>query len=318
MLGFSTAFASPFFVLALFPSMLKKLPRSGGWMNDVKVVIGIVELAAVVKFLSVADIGFSVGRIPVYVTYNVFLLTWILLAAIAALYLLGVGRKPRPKFSMIRYGTAAFFILFAGRLSAGLAGAQLPTDPIWNLVAAFAPPDVHVRKTQDMGYVISHHKLDFLMDFDRAVDVASKDDHPLFVDFTGVNCVNCRKMERTVMVEANVLAVLNQLVRAQLYTDQVPGITDAEFRNSLLEMNRELQSELVNDVTLPYYAVVSADGKTVLSVFNGLDQTGGKDFLQFLNAGLQRWEAIKEGDGKSAGLKEASETVVTGQFPEAN
>jgi len=71
-------------------------------------------------------------------------------------------------------------------------------------------------------------------------------------------------------------------------------------------------------VTLPNYAVVSADGKTVLSVFKGLDRTGGKDFLEFLNAGLQRWEAIKEGDGKSAGPKEASETVVTGQFPEAN
>ena len=82
MLAFSAAFASPFFLLALFPSMLKRLPRSGGWMNDVKVTMGIVELALVAKFLSVADIGFSVGSIPVYITYTGFLVSWIVLSVI--------------------------------------------------------------------------------------------------------------------------------------------------------------------------------------------------------------------------------------------
>ncbi len=321
MLGFSTAFASPFFVLALFPGMLKKLPRSGGWMNDVKVVIGLVELAAVVKFLSVADIGFSASRTPVYLTYNVFLWTWITLAAIAGIYLLGVFRKPRAKFSFLRYGTAALFLAFAGRLTAGLIGVQLPADPVWNLVAAFSPPNVKetpIRQTDELGYVIAHHDLDFMMEYERAVQVASKDQQPLFVDFTGVNCVNCRQMERTVMTQESVISALKKMVRAQLYTDEVPGITDVEFRDKLRVMNLELQSELIGDVALPSYAVVSADGKKVLAYFSGLDTSGGKNFLEFLNAGLDRWESIRSDDSKTAQRVEKSDAVLTGDFPKAN
>ena len=294
MLGFSTAFASPFFFLAMFPKMLKRLPRSGGWMNDVKITIGLLELAAVVKFLSVADIGFSVGRIPVYITYNIFMVSWILLALAAGFNLLGAfSRIAKPKFSFIRHGFVVFFFAFTARLIAGMTGLALSPDPVWNLVAAFAPPDVEVRNTDELGYVIAHHKMDFAMEFERAVIAASKDQQALFVDFTGVNCVNCRQMERTVMVESKVIEALQKTVRAQLYTDEVPGITDAALRDRLVDMNRELQSNLVEDVTLPNYAIVSADGKTVLSVFKGLDSSGGKDFLQFLNAGLNRWELLK-------------------------
>jgi thiol:disulfide interchange protein len=294
MLGFSTAFASPFFVLAMFPAMLKKLPRSGGWMNEVKVVIGLVEIAAAVKFISVADIGFSVGRIPVYVTYPVFMAIWIILALIAGIYLLGLLRKPRPTFSAVRYASATIFLVFAARLIAGVSGLQLPNDPVWNLVAAFAPPDVNVHKSKELGYVISHHRLDFALDFDKAVNVASKNQTPMFVDFTGVNCVNCRQMERTVMMEREVVEVLRTLVCAQLYTDEVPGITDKDVRDTLRDTNIALQSDLVADVTLPNYAIVSADGKTVLSVFKGLDTSGGTDFLAFLRAGLDGWEQMKE------------------------
>lgn len=317
MLGFSTAFASPFFVLALFPTMLKKLPRSGGWMNDVKVVIGLVEIAAVVKFLSVADIGFSVGRIPVFLTFNIFMWTWIILATIAGVYLLGIFKKPRPKFSLIRYGSAALFLAFAGRLALGLNGVNLPADPVWNLVAAFSPPDIQVRQTDELGYVIEHHQVDFALEFERAVSKASRDQQPLFVDFTGVNCVNCRQMERTVLLEQPVVAAMLKMVRAQLYTDEVPGIRDAEMREKLKLLNQELQAELTGSSALPSYAVVSADGKRVLSYFSGLDATGGKDFLVFLNAGLDRWESIKADDKKSADAGRAADTILTGQLSEA-
>ncbi len=310
MLGFSTAFASPFFVLALFPKMLKKLPKSGGWMNDVKVVIGLVEIAAVVKFLSVSDIGFSVGQIPVYLTYDVFLWLWIAIGLIAGIYLLGFFRKPKPAFSAIRGLSALAFLLFSGRLIAGLYEAGLPADPIWNLVAAFAPPDVEVRKTEDLGYVIAHHKLDFAMEFERAVSVATKDQQPLFLDFTGVNCVNCRQMERTVMIEENVVSAMKKMVRAQLYTDLVPGITDVELREKLLLLNQELQSELTGDVALPSYAVVSADGKQVLAYFSGLDSSGGEKFLEFLNAGLERWESMKPETAKSQTLADGPDVVL--------
>ena len=312
MLSFSTAFASPFFVLALFPKMLKKLPKSGGWMNDVKVVIGLVEIAAVVKFLSVSDIGFSVGQIPVYLTYDVFLWLWIAIGLIAGIYLLGFFRKPKPAFSAIRGLSALAFLLFSGRLIAGLYEAGLPADPIWNLVAAFAPPDVEVRKTEDLGYVIAHHNLDFGMEFERAVSVATKDQQPLFLDFTGVNCVNCRQMERTVMIEENVVSAMKKMVRAQLYTDLVPGITDVELREKLLLLNQELQSELTGDVALPSYAVVSADGKQVLAYFSGLDSSGGEKFLAFLNAGLERWESMKPETAKLQPPTNGPDVVLNG------
>ncbi len=312
MLGFSTAFASPFFVLALFPKMLKRLPKSGGWMNDVKVVIGLVEIAAVVKFLSVSDIGFSVGQIPVYLTYDVFLWLWIAIGLITGIYLLGFFRKPRPAFSAVRVISAMAFLLFSGRLVAGLFEAGLPADPIWNLVAAFAPPDVEVRKTEDLGYVIAHHNLDFAMEFERAVSVATKDQQPLFLDFTGVNCVNCRQMERTVMIEENVVSAMKKMVRAQLYTDLVPGITDVGLREKLLLLNQELQSELTGDVALPSYAVVSADGKQVLAYFSGLDPSGGEKFLEFLNAGLERWESMKPETAKSQPPTNGPDVVLNG------
>jgi thiol:disulfide interchange protein DsbD len=158
---------------------------------------------------------------------------------------------------------------------------------------------VEVRKTADLGYVIAHHKLDFAMEFERAVSVATKDQQPLFLDFTGVNCVNCRQMERTVMIEENVVSAMKKMVRAQLYTDLVPGITDVELREKLLLLNQELQSELTGDVALPSYAVVSADGKKVLAYFSGLDSSGGEKFLEFLNAGLERWESMKPETAKS-------------------
>lgn len=318
MLGFSTAFASPFFVLALFPKMLKRLPKSGGWMNDVKVVIGLVEIAAVVKFLSVSDIGFSVGQIPVYLTYDVFLWLWIAIGLITGIYLLGFFRKPKPAFSAIRAVSAMAFLLFSGRLIAGLYGAGLPADPIWNLVAAFAPPDVKVRKTEDLGYVIAHHKLDFAMEFERAVSVATKDQQPLFLDFTGVNCVNCRQMERTVMIEESVVSAMKKMVRAQLYTDLVPGITDIELREKLLLLNQELQSELTGDVALPSYAVVSADGKKVLAYFSGLDSSGGEKFLEFLNAGLERWESMKPETAKAPAPMNGPAVVLNGDLPAEN
>ncbi|MEZ6035686.1 MAG: cytochrome c biogenesis protein CcdA [Planctomycetaceae bacterium] len=298
MLAFSAAFASPFFLLALFPSMLKRLPRSGGWMNDVKVTMGIVELALVAKFLSVADIGFSVGSIPVYITYKGFLVSWIILSVIAGVYLLGLFRKSTgpltPSVKMVRNSFALMFLTFAGYITAGLYVPKMPLTVLWDNVAAFAPPNVIVRNTEAMGFVISHHELDYALEFKKATAAAESEQRPMFIDFTGVNCVNCRKMERSVLVDEAVLQRLNQLVRAQLYTDLVPGIRDKEFAEQLITQNQGLQDDLVGDFTLPFYAVVSADGTEVLASFQGLDRSGGEDFIKFLDAGLESWEAKKQ------------------------
>ena len=298
MLAFSSAFASPFFLLALFPSMLKRLPRSGGWMNDVKVTMGIVELALVAKFLSVADIGFSVGSIPVYITYRIFLVSWIVLSIITGVYLLGLFRRPMgpatTTVKTVRNTFAMLFLAFAGYITAGMFVHKMPLTALWHNVAAFAPPDVVVKSTDAMGFVISHHEMDFALEFAKATAAAEKEQRPMFIDFTGVNCVNCRKMERSVLIDDAVLERLNQLVRAQLYTDLVPGITDKEFAKQLIMQNQGLQDQLVGDFTLPFYAVVSADGKEVLASFQGLDRSGGDDFVKFLDAGLNSWEARKQ------------------------
>ena len=298
MLAFSAAFASPFFLLALFPSLLKRLPKSGGWMNDIKVTMGIIELALVAKFLSVSDIGFSADHIPVFITYNNFMVSWIVLSAVSGIYLLGLFRRQMGPVSStvkaVRNAFAVLFLLLAGYITAGMFVHSMPLKPLWYNVVSFAPPDVHVRNTDELGYVISHHKMDYALDFEKAIASAEDEDRPLFVDFTGVNCVNCRKMERSVMIDDAVMQQLEKLVRAQLYTDFVPGIRDAQLSARLSGMNKKLQETLVNDSSLPLYAVVSADGKKVLSVFIGLDPSGGKDFLDFLHAGLSRWEELKK------------------------
>ncbi|MFN8708923.1 MAG: protein-disulfide reductase DsbD family protein, partial [Planctomyces sp.] len=295
MLAFSTAFASPFFVLSMFPSMLSKMPRSGGWMNDVKVTIGLIELALVPKFLSVADIGFSPTRTPRWITYQTFMWSWIAIAAVTGIYLIsGLFMKSRSASSrMVNFARTAFavgFLAFSAYLYAGLAGDLSMGGTVWKLVAAFAPPDIHIRPTTELGLVITHHEVDYSLEFEKAVRQATELRKPLFVDFTGVNCVNCRQMERTVLAAPEVTQELRGIVCAQLYTDEVPGVPDAAMRDQLKTLNISLQRELIQDVTLPCYAVLSSDGKKVLAVFEGLDSTGGKDFREFLTAGLDEWK----------------------------
>ena len=120
---------------------------------------------------------------------------------------------------------------------------KMPLAVVWDNVAAFAPPNVVVKNTDAMGFVISHHELDYALEFEKATAAAETEQRPMFIDFTGVNCVNCRKMERSVLVDEAVLERLNQLVRAQLYTDLVPGIRDKEFAEQLIMQNQELQDE---------------------------------------------------------------------------
>ena len=297
MLAFSSAFASPFFLLALFPSMLKRLPKSGGWMNDVKITMGIIELALVAKFLSVADMGFSPNGDPLFVTYRNFMICLILCSAVAGLFLLGVFTKQGPlsrAVKSVKYSFGVLFLLFAVYVTAGYSGQKVPASPLWETVSAFAPRKSDVRQTEELGYVITHSSMDFGLEYEKAVASAEKNQLPIFVDFTGVNCINCRKMERTVLVKHEVEEILKGCVRVQLYTDIVPGISDQELAEALIAKNQALQEDLVNDVTLPFYAIVSPDGKELLSSFPGLDAPDGKNFLKFLDAGLKKWEANRQ------------------------
>ncbi len=285
MLAFSSAFASPFFILALFPSMLKKLPKSGGWMNTVKVTMGLVELALVLKFLSVADIGFSPDRLPNLLDTQSFLIGWIVIAIVTGLYLLNMFRMahdmPAEGISAVRCLFAILFLCLGGYIGAGVFSDVAPNGWLWQQIHAFAPP--------------SKPKPESLLDFRVAVAQATEQQKLLFIDFTGVNCVNCRRMEATVLSSPFIHEKLSKFVQVQLYTDEVPGIRDANLRNELLELNRNLQAEWFGDVTLPGYAVVTPDGKNVINRFKGLDKSGGEEFLQFIDAGIDRWnEYLRE------------------------
>ena len=288
MLGFSTAFASPFFILAMFPGMLKKLPRSGGWMNDVKFVIGLVEVAAALKFLSVADIGLSKERMPTYVTFSTFLWVWVALAAYAGLYLLGLKFGSRPRLSISRSIFAGLFLLLAGRMAAGAVSLDLPEDIVWQQVSAFAPPDIVKGQHPDFGYVVFYHDQPWALQHENALAQASRIKRPVLLDVTGVNCVNCRSMERNVLARREVRSAMADLVLNQVYLDMVPGIADEKLQEQILEFNRNLAVNLLNDVAMPSYALVSPDGR-VLSTYTEIKLNDPAAFLAFLKQGLDAW-----------------------------
>ncbi len=298
MLCFSTAFASPFFILAMFPRLLKNLPRSGGWMEDVKIVIGLIELGAVAKFLSVADVNSSPTGTPRFITYGGFLWAVVALCILAVVATLGFfNRSKVRRTAPARLFFAAVFTLLGARIAAGVLDVKMYQDPVWNVASAFAPPEIQdgdVTEHPEFGFALSFHGEQIGLEFDRAVSVAQKSQKLLFVDITGVNCVNCRKMERTVLVDPRVTAILAGTVQAQLYVDRVPGIRDQQRADSIKESNNKLAINLLGDVTMPAYAVLTPDGKKVLSVFKSLDSSGGEDFLKFLNAGISKWEKLQK------------------------
>lgn len=296
MVSFSTAFAAPFLILALFPSLLSALPKSGGWLNSVKVTMAFVEFALVLKFLSVADIALSATGMPYWIDSQGFLACWIVIAATTGLYLLGVFRMdhdtPVDGISPIRCLAAIGFLCLAGYLSVGTFAAEKPRGWLWEQVVAFAPPEFTVEQGEDDTLTVVHGDLTWFLDMERAVAESTASQKPLFIDFTGVNCVNCRKMEKTVLNKEAVIEVLDDCVRAQLFVDIVP-IPDKSQAQTLLEANKRLQRDWFGDVTMPAYAVVSPDGETVLARYKNLDSSGGVEFRRFLDAGLQRWNELQ-------------------------
>ena len=302
MIAFGTAFASPFFFLALVPSLLKKLPKSGGWMNSLKVVMGLIEIGAAVKFFSVADLVWN--NVPVLFDFVFVMLAWLVLALCIAFYLLGIFRLahdgPSQGISVFRFVLAMSFLGLSGYLGLGVLNHERGGAWIMDQIIAFAPPQfekapvgMERAAATDDGLpepTIVHHGLRFAMDVDKAIAFASQKQQPMVFDFTGVNCVNCRLMEKK-LVESHNLRLLQKFVLVQLYADAVPTIADAAERMRLLNRNRQLQTEWFEEVTLPAYAVVTPDGKTVLSSYFGLEQKEG-EFASFLEQGWEKWQSV--------------------------
>ncbi len=259
MLAFSSAFALPFFLLALFPQYLNRLPRSGAWMVTVKGFMGFVEIAAAIKFLSNADLVWSLDLL----TRPVFLAIWFGIAAIAGLYLLGAVRLPHDESRAI--GTTRRIIGMVSLVAAvwflaGINGASL------GQVVSFLPPDPypgHSGGATDLLHWEHHYK--------AALAHAAANNQDVLINFTGVNCTNCRQMENTVFPLPAVQKQLARFTRVELYTDRDLPSDRA---------NAALQQKLIHVATLPAYVIVSPTGE-VLRVQQ--DRSSPSQFIKFLS-----------------------------------
>ena len=286
MLAFSSAFSLPFLMLALFPKLLSRMPKSGGWMNTVKVSLGLLEFAIVTKFLSVADIYFSSNGLPVFFDFHMVMASWIAVSGVIGLYLLGFFRTPHDTpdqpVGAVRGLIAVSFMGFAVYLGMGVFGDSPPKGVIWQNVAAFAPQNLEVE-----GKTVTHHGLAYGLEFDKALELSREKNKLLFVDLTGVNCANCRLMEESVFPQPEIHEKLKDMVRVQLYVDVVPGL-DPEESERIVKRNQELQAHF-KTAALPTYAIISPDGKKSFGLFSGKDPSGGRNFQKFLSAAEKQW-----------------------------
>jgi thiol:disulfide interchange protein DsbD len=260
-LAYSATFAAPFFIMALFPSLLKALPRSGGWLNSVKVVMGFLELAAALKFLGNMDVALHPGN-PIIFTFETVLCAWIALSLACGLYLLGLYRLPHDSpvttIGVPRLVLATIFIGLALYMVPALF-RKVPQGIVGEGLYAFLPLDTS-EQAGDGQTASAEGRLDWHLDYQKAWEQATKEGKPIFIDFTGVNCTNCRANENRVFPRKEVREELAKFVRVQLYTDSVPksGLTkdqaEAEARS-----NAELQGRMFEDVSTPMYVVFYPD-----------------------------------------------------------
>jgi thiol:disulfide interchange protein DsbD len=274
--AYSAGFAGPFFVLALFPRLLKALPKSGGWLNSTKVVMGFVEVALALKFLSITDAGLHPGN-PRYFTYDTVLCTWIALCVACGIYLLGLFRLPHDgpvqSIGVPRLMLASFFLGLAVYMSP-LLFRHTPQGSIGEFLFAWLPQD-SAPALESSGNAASgesgEKQLKWSSDYESSWQEAKKSNKLIFIDFTGVNCQNCRYNEGNVFTRSEVKDELAKFVRVRLYTDQVPDRSlDADQAHKQAKRNQDWQGATFNDVSLPLYIVLdpstgtsplTADGK---------------------------------------------------------
>lgn len=290
MLGFAIALALPFTLFALFPSWLKSMPKSGGWMNVIKVTLGFLELAFALKFLSVADLAYG-WRI---LDRETFLALWIVLFALLGFYLLGKIKFPHDddntKVGVGRFFMALFSLAFAVYMVPGLWGAPLKA------VSAFAPP----MQTQDFNLYNNevHAKFD---DYDLGMEYARQHGKPVMLDFTGYGCVNCRKMELAVWTDSKVSDIINNdYVLITLYVDNKTPLTSPV---KVTENGRERTLRTVGDKwsylqrvkfganAQPFYVLIDNEGRPLNKSYS-YDEDIPK-YIKFLQTGLENYKKGK-------------------------
>ena len=284
MLGFAIALALPFTLFALFPSWLKSMPKSGGWMNVIKVTLGFLELAFALKFLSVADLAYG-WRI---LDRETFLALWIVLFALLGFYLLGKIKFPHDdddtKVGVGRFFMALFSLAFAVYMVPGLWGAPLKA------ISAFAPP----LYTQDFNLYNKEVHAAF-NDYNEGLAYARQEKKPILIDFSGYGCVNCRKMEASVWTDPVVKQILeNKYVLITLMVDDKEKlkkpITVTENGKSVKlttvgEKWSFLQRHKFGANAQPYYVIINSDGEPLAAPY-GYNESVAK-FIDFLQKGLK-------------------------------
>ena len=276
MLVFSSVFALPFFILATVPRILHTLPRSGGWLNSVKVVMGFLEIAAAVKFLSNIDLvwgaAYAGSNGPFYgfaFTREMVLIVWVAIGICIALYILGLFKfrhdSPIKRLSPLRVIFAGAFVALCIYLTSGILGRKLGE------LESFLPPKNSESRFNVLGNKEEESKW-IVNDFDEALRRAKAENKKILIDFTGYTCTNCRWMEANIFPLPEVKREMDQFILVRLYTD---GEGDVYDRQQLLEQ------ETFGTVALPFYAVLDIDGKPI-AAFPGLtrSQTEFIDFLQ--------------------------------------
>jgi thiol:disulfide interchange protein len=288
-LTFAGAFALPFFVLALFPSLLKKLPKSGGWMDTIKAVMGFLEIAAALKFFRTAEIRWSDQ--PTYFTYDLVLAGWVIVAVATGLYLLGVFRLPhdeeKSSLGVPRLVFAMLFLGFGLYLAPGLfknadGQGQRPGGVVFAWVDAFLLPEPARGGAE----------LPWSADLPDAINRARTEKRLVFVDFTGETCSNCKANEREVFPKVRLL--LEKYTLVQMYTDDVPaefyftspslGDRKAEGRTA----NLGFQRAVFGTEQLPLYAIFepTPTGAKVVAVYAEGKINDAKAFEEFLQGPL--------------------------------
>lgn len=284
MLGFAIALALPFTLFALFPSWLKSMPKSGGWMNVIKVTLGFLELAFALKFLSVADLAYGWRLLD----RETFLALWIVIFALLGFYLLGKIKFPHDdddnKVGVTRFFMALVSLAFAVYMVPGLWGAPLKA------VSAFAPP----MQTQDFNLYKNevHAKFD---DYDLGMEYARLNGKPVMLDFTGYGCVNCRKMEAAVWTDPKVSDLINNdYVLITLYVDNKTPLTEPV---KIVENGTERTLRTVGDKwsylqrvkfganAQPFYVLLDNQGKPLNKSY-AYDEDIPK-YIEFLQTGLE-------------------------------
>ena len=290
MLGFALALALPFTLFAIFPNLLQSMPKSGGWMNSVKVVLAFIELALALKFLSIADLAYG-WRI---LDREVFLSLWIVIAILLGLYLLGKIRfphdAPQEKTPIPALFLAIISFSFAVYMIPGLVGAPL------RAISAFAPP----LRTQDLNLYNGevHAKFD---DYDAGMAYARQVGKPVMIDFSGYGCVNCRKMEASVWIDPNVKHMLEEdYVLITLMVDEKAPLKEPI---EIIENGEKVKLRTVGDKwsyfqrmkfganAQPFYVLLDHQGKPLAPSYAFNEDVSA--YLNFLKSGLSEFDKRK-------------------------